>query len=466
MLFLLLPCLLAFMAGDNKSQYTIPEGAATICAADMDLDGDMDIITGHHYDWQTHWSGVSILKNNGHGTFEIMDSIFIYGGQMNIYACKINNDNNPDIISQYQNNGNNINILFYPYDSLNSMHFLMGNGINFFTNGDINGDNFIDFAFTSNNNQYWGLIYNDSNGNFSSPEYHYVTGYYPQEIACGDLNGDNRDDVAIGGPLIEVFYSTDTGFRKEVLSNGHQILHIVDFDRDGDNDLLTATGLIGNVTSLIMYENINDTSLKELPEYYFSPASSHFLVQDFNNDSLQDLAFLSIDNAGGIYILYNEGNFQFSDTQYIPLSDYGEGWRNFCSADLDGNGYNDFAIVRTLYIPLAGNLELLFNDGNGHFVSEPQTINKKDIYNANNDLFCYPDPFRTQAIFSFEIWQNAFVELIIYNLQGELIKEIINQPVQKGKHTIIWNSNNKAGVYMACLKINGKIMQTKKIMKY
>jgi len=49
--------LLAFTVGDSKSTYHVPKNPETIFSCDIDLDGDIDIQTGHNYSSQTQWGG-------------------------------------------------------------------------------------------------------------------------------------------------------------------------------------------------------------------------------------------------------------------------------------------------------------------------------------------------------------------------------------------------------------------------
>ncbi|MCX6233831.1 MAG: VCBS repeat-containing protein [Bacteroidetes bacterium] len=350
--------------------------------------------------------------------------------------------------------------------------------------GNIDNNELTDILFCSNSGQFWGIFYNYGYKNFSAPEYHYIIGYYPLGLACGNLNSDGRDDVVIGGQATVIYYSSPSGFQEQILNPMGQkdMFSINDFDGDGDNDLITAAGVpIVDVTSIVIYQNQGDTNLVELPEVYFQPGSSHFFVTDFNNDSLPDIAFLSdypdtvgtgiTDTTGGIYILYNQGGFQLSEPQFVPLNNYGEGWRNFHCADLDGNGFNDIAIVRTIYIPLAGNLEILFNDGNGHFVNTPLGIdNPKHAANFGT-MRCYPNPFYETTTFEFEIKQTAQVELSVYDIQGKIIHCLIHEKLKGGQYSTQWRGLDKtdklckSGAIFACLKINGKIDQVIKIIK-
>jgi hypothetical protein len=471
--------LVSFTTGDNKSQYNIPIAAWSVTAGDIDLDGDNDIVVGHNYSSQTQWSGVSILTNTGNGYFSLLDSLYLFGWQPDVQIINLNNNPKPEIIAKkedqvlvteylsivYDNNLNNI----IDYD-LNTYE-----GVGLKKYGDVNGDEHLDIIVASNNGQFWGIMYNDGNGNFSSPEYHYVSDYFPTELACGDLNGDARDDIVVCGQSVEVYFSYPDGFQSLFLEtdNFKDGVSIVDFDLDGDNDILTFVGIpIIGITSLIMYENQGNNVFDTLPEFYFQPKSSRYFVTDFNNDSLQDILFQLSDKSGYL-IYYNQGDFQLADSQFValPPSIPQEGWRNCYCNDMDGNGFNDIITVKTSYVSLPDNLEILFNDGNGNFVENPITNIEAPEQETQNNLICYPNPFKTETTFQFTRQKTVPVELVIYNLQGKLIRSLTLNKLKGGITKIKWDGLDigskpcKPGPYIAYLKVNGKVHQSVKLIK-
>jgi hypothetical protein len=477
--------LIAFTTGDNKSQYSVPIAAWSVSAGDIDMDGDNDIVIGHKTSWQNTNTTITLLENTNNGNFANIDtSIFFCGYQENIFAVCIDSDNYPDIVSFMSDFTTGIADryirIFYNYYGTFEMFldFPLNSSETFsaITYGDINSDNDLDIVVASNNGQFWGVLYNDGNGNFSDPEYHYVNDYFPTAIACGDLNNDNRDDIVVCGQNTEVYFSYNDGFQSLVLEtdNFKQGASIVDFDLDGDNDILTFVGIpIVGVTSLIMYKNQDNNVFDTLPEFYFQPMSSSFFVTDFNNDSLPDILFQLSDKSGYI-IYYNQGDFQLADSQFIalPPSTPQEGWRNCYCADMDGNGYNDIITIKTLYAYLPDNLEILFNDGNGNFVEDPITqIQELISVDTKPILTCYPNPFRTETTFQFTIQETAPVELSVYNLQGKLIRSLTLNNLKGGITKIKWDGLDtgdkpcKPGPYIAYLKVNGKIRQPVKLMK-
>jgi hypothetical protein len=341
--------------------------------------------------------------------------------------------------------------------------------------GDINGDGLIDIIVTTGDGQFWGVMYNDGTGNFSNPEYHYVSGYYPYHLTCADLNGDNRSDIVVCGQSTEVYFSYPSNFQLLVLEidNYKEGVSIVDFDLDGDKDILTFVGIpFVNITSLIMYENQGNNIFDTIEEFYFQPRSSRFFVTDFNNDSLQDILFQLSDKSGYI-IYYNLGDFLLADSQFValPPSNPQEGWRNCYCADLDGNGYNDIITVKTRNTYLTGNLSILFNDGKGNFVENPITHTQKLKANSQQLLICYPNPFHSEININYQIKENSFVEISIYNLSGELIRVLTQQKQKGGEYIIKWDGLDnggkpcKPGPYLLTFKVNGNVHQTIKLIK-
>ena len=81
----------------------------------------------------------------------------------------------------------------------------------------------------------------------------------------------------------------------------------------------------------------------------------------------------------------------------------------------------------------------------------------------------YPNPFNPSTTISFDVTNNEKVSINIYNVKGQLVKNICNQMYDKGYHSIIWNGkDNKGtqcgtGVYFYKMQA-GKDTQTKKMM--
>lgn len=64
------------------------------------------------------------------------------------------------------------------------------------------------------------------------------------------------------------------------------------------------------------------------------------------------------------------------------------------------------------------------------------------ILEMHNEPFLvevYPNPFVTSTQISFEIKQNSHVNLSIYDLQGRLVTQLINEQKQVGVHKILWD---------------------------
>ena len=459
MLLLITLLCLSFSTGGSRSQYTLPIAAWSVTAGDIYQDGENDIVVGHKTAWEHTNPTISILKNIDNGIFEIVNTTKTFCGyQENILLIDINNDSYPDIVAFRSDFSSGeaeryVRVFYNFLGQFNTYQDFSLNSNDIFSNidyGDINGDNAYDLVVASNHGQFWGVLYNDGNGSFSDPEYHYVGDYHPMAITCGDLNDDGRDDIVVCGGSTEVYFSYPDGFQLLTLETGEPKdgVSIVDFDLDEENDLLTFIDYpIGNVTGLVMYQNQGNNILDTLDQLYFSFSSSNYFVTDFNNDSLKDILFQLGDYTGYV-IYYNQGNFQLADSQFValPESDPPEVWRNCYCADMDGNGYNDIITVKTLYAYLPNNLEILFNDGHGHFLEDPiTTVETQNSKLKTQNLICYPNPFRDRITIEYTISKKEMVEVGIYNMSGQKIKTLNKGILQAGKYTHTWDGTDKNG---------------------
>ena len=82
----------------------------------------------------------------------------------------------------------------------------------------------------------------------------------------------------------------------------------------------------------------------------------------------------------------------------------------------------------------------------------------------------YPNPFNTSTSIRYAIPRNTHIELAIYNIQGQLIRTLLNGEEMAGTHTIIWDGKDNegkklgTGIYFYQLKETNGIKKARKML--
>jgi type IX secretion system substrate protein len=77
----------------------------------------------------------------------------------------------------------------------------------------------------------------------------------------------------------------------------------------------------------------------------------------------------------------------------------------------------------------------------------------------------YPNPFNPVTNINYQIVNNTFVNLKIYDILGRAIQDLVNVKLKPGTYIIDFNGNNLAsGIYYYSLFIDGKLYDTKKMV--
>lgn len=98
-------------------------------------------------------------------------------------------------------------------------------------------------------------------------------------------------------------------------------------------------------------------------------------------------------------------------------------------------------------------------------------VQDSEKYNLNNFILeqNHPNPFNPVTTINFNIPQGSRVNLSIYNIVGELVKELVNEKITSGYHTYTWDGTDEknravsGGVYIYKLKAE-QINLTKKMI--
>jgi hypothetical protein len=464
---------------DSRSEYFLPESPVSVYAADLDQDGDNDIITGHVTGYENTNPSISILENNGHGSFKITDTSKVFCGyQDNILAIDVDKDGWPDIAAMSviyvaEKDYENIRIYYndhgeFPFYS----DFFLDNPktVTYWTHGDINGDGYPDFAFTSNWGFCFGVLYNDGTGHYGTPEYVSLD-LPPNHILCSDLDNDGRDDVILHNNKVFIYYKLEDGWDVRNLTDSAfypDDLNVADFDQDGLNDVVTNKSYyyIDEISHVKMFKNLGNKTFQLISSFKFH-GSGKIFPADFNNDGKPDLMF---EGSIGSFLWYNKGNFQFADSTFVPIPYMGEYRRNFYCEDMDNNGFKDILTVRSSIPKIYPNLDIRFNDGHGHFSPSPVSVQNRFNPEASG-LKIYPNPFKEKTTITFSLPETSQVEISIIDLRGRFIICFAEKQYQHGTYKIDWQGTDQKGhvcapgIYIANLKVNNTIKKSVKVVK-
>ncbi len=465
--------LLSFTSDSGRSVYEVPRLLQSIACADLDLDGDIDIVTGHGYNSSFNWGGVAYLQNQGSGIFQLKDSIFLNYNQFTIIVDQLTQNGTPSIIARHYENETPLTaVITKNITGLDIDFYPMQYGNYDFTTGKMNDDSLPDLVFITYENNYLGTMINDGTGKFNEPEYFNTLDFEPLTINCGDFDNNGLDDVVLTGVYAEIYFNYGDHFEKLELENGtgRTNTHIVDFDGDNDLDIVAYTCFWG-YSFVSVQENIDGQNFELREVLNFEELTDEFAASDFNNDGLPDAVFHLADNTG-LVVYFNQGNFILDKPLFVAYkTGYGGGCEMVC-ADFDNNGFNDIAFTQNLIIETKSTykstVNILFNDGRGGFSEDPVTeileneINKHFQFN----LTCTPNPVSNQATFSYELSGQAPAKIQIYDLHGNMVSSI--QADQNG--STFWNACThnkdrlKPGIYLAWLIVNGTPAESIKII--
>lgn len=310
------------------AHYMTASLAAGLAVADMDADGDNDIVLGSD-------KGVTILRNSGVGTFggTVAPTIPLDGRILR--NADLNTDGHLDLVSigdtgihvaLGQGNGTFGAGIFSPSVSQGTA---MDASL-----GDLNGDGKTDVIF-QRSGAGMGIQLGLGNGTFG-PETSYAMGINPDRLLLHDFNGDGILDVVTSDTWIDT-----------PMVGSYKLLSVALARRLG----------LGNGT----FGAISKQNLAQFQVYYSGGGNTPIASGDFDNDGRMDVVMNQFEWHGG-YIYRNPGNAIFTQSTFVGPHASGITFR---APDLNGDGKADY--VYRVYYPAGGvdNLSIAFFNGTG-----------------------------------------------------------------------------------------------------
>lgn len=314
-------------------------------------------------------------------------------------------------------------------------------------------------------------------GTSTVPEFTLVTDSLPLNInnfnyapAVGDMDGDGKKDMVVGfyalaklrffrntGTLLNpIFTYTPSQLDTMNLSQASAPC-LADLDNDGDLDILA-----GNSSGrLTYYRNIGTPTV-----FNYQFVTNNYMSVNVGNDAAPSLGDLDGDGdldllvgnrLGQITFFRNTGTvtnpaFNLVTTSYAGINAF----QNSVPLIADINGDTD----PDLFL---GNVK-----GGLYYYENWDVFGIQQIGNEVPDKFSLyqntPNPFNPTTKIKFQIplsrevseGRGVFVTLVVYDLLGKEIAQLVNQQMQPGIYSVDWNaSSNPSGVYFYRLSYDG-----------
>ena len=191
------------------------------------------------------------------------------------------------------------------------------------------------------------------------PAVTYPAGTFPEAVAVGDFNGDNKPDMVVANFTtsdVSVFLGNGDGtfgaaVSYAVGSNPFGVT-IGDFNGDGKADLVVGNGNSNNLSVLL---GNGDGTFQAAVNY--SGAYDWVVTGDFNGDGITDLASLG---AGGASVMLGKGDGTFFPQAIYPT---GSGSFGISAGDFNGDGRVDLAVSNNG----DNDVTILLGNGDGTF---------------------------------------------------------------------------------------------------
>lgn len=268
-------------------------GSVSAYAADLDRDGDQDLLAASSGDFKVAWHE----NTDGEGSFSDQNELADADDPTSVFAADVRENADPEV---------------------------------FFTSA---GTNEIGVQVNR---------LNSSEGDFSNPIYINDEPGPMVAVEAADFDGDGDPDVAAAENETAWYENDGTGefsLEKMVSDSAASDVHTADLDGDGDRDLLTASSGDGTVT---WYENLDDgliSGRNVIATHSREPSTvdAADLDEDGDLDVLAGLGKASFDDEEQIVWYENLDGNGFSSKNVILQENQGS-INSLDAADLDGDG--------------------------------------------------------------------------------------------------------------------------------
>ena len=291
-------------------------GHVPVCVhgADVDADGDIDLAVANKIDYT-----LSLFLNNGDGTFATPLVVAAGASPTSVRLADLNGDTSPELVATNEQvtmpfMDDSVSVLFNNGDGTFQQRISFGTGFSpqMSVAVDLDNDDDRDLAVVNSEAHTVSILLNDGNGLFSA-HIDYESHYMPSDISAADLDGDGDVDLiapnsdAYDRSVVSVILNNGDGtFQPTVYYNSGGFPFATftsDLDKDNDIDIIVANWMTDSLSILF---NNGDGTFQEPIQYVAGDAPTSLYTADFDHDSYDDIA-VSNRNSNDLLVYINQG---------------------------------------------------------------------------------------------------------------------------------------------------------------
>jgi len=350
----------------------IADGAQDVHSADLDGDGDDDVLFASEEDNKVAW------YENTSGGFSTQKVITTNaGGAQSVYAAKLDGDSDLDVLSAsstddkiawYENTGSGF--------STQKVITTSASGAQSVYAADLDGDSDPDVLVASSDDEisaYDNQI--DNNGGFGAELVVTTNPKEVQSVHAADLGGDSKPDVlsASSGDDTIAWYENKIsngngfGFQNVVAPSGNvetiRDVSSIDIDSDGSKEIVSASESDDKIS---IYDNLDGVFSAQQIVTKNADRPMSLYVDDIDGDSNPDL--LSASRGDSKIAWYRNEGGELSNQNIITTN--AEGAISVYSIDIDGDSDADVVSASEGDFDQDPKIAWYENEGSGTFSSQ------------------------------------------------------------------------------------------------